>query len=147
MYCNRGGWPWRKLYCNTVLWATGLYCNTNCIVSLGRPVSRYNTGWALGWVRSRRWGSRACTGRWSAARARSSRRRHWRGALDAQGVQQAGREWRRGRRTRSSADEQAQGAGWALLCAPRRASWASWVLVHPAWFFDLVFDSVFFLSH
>ena len=25
-------------------------------------------------------------------------------------------------------------AGWALLCAPRRASWASWVLVHPAWF-------------
>ena len=30
---------------------------------------------------------------------------------------------------------------------PGRASWASWVLVHPAWFFDLVFDSVMFLSH
>ena len=30
-------------------------------------------------------------------------------------------------------------AGWALLCAPGRASWASWVLVHPAWFFNPVF--------
>ena len=30
-------------------------------------------------------------------------------------------------------------AGWGLLCAPGHASWASWVLVHPAWFFNLVF--------
>ena len=36
---------------------------------------------------------------------------------------------------------------WARQCAPGRASWASWVLVHPAWFFDLVFDLVMFLSH
>ena len=36
---------------------------------------------------------------------------------------------------------------WASQCAPGRACLASWVLVHPVWFFDLVFDSVMFLSH
>ena len=35
----------------------------------------------------------------------------------------------------------------AAMRVPGRASWASWVLVHPAWFFDLVFDLVMFLSH
>ena len=35
----------------------------------------------------------------------------------------------------------------ACQCAPGRACWACWVLLHPAWFFELVFDSVIFLSH
>ena len=30
---------------------------------------------------------------------------------------------------------------------PVRTGWASWVLVHPAWFSAWFFDSVFFLSH
>ena len=30
---------------------------------------------------------------------------------------------------------------------PVRTGWASWVLVHPAWFSTWFFDSVFFLSH
>ena len=41
-------------------------------------------------------------------------------------------------RARGKARRRAAGAhgaaGWALLCAPGHASWASWVLVHPAWF-------------
>ena len=35
---------------------------------------------------------------------------------------------------------------WAHQCAPGRACWACWVLVHLAWLFKLVFDSVFFFS-
>ena len=30
---------------------------------------------------------------------------------------------------------------------PVRIGWASWVLMHPAWFSTWFFDSVFFLSH
>ena len=36
---------------------------------------------------------------------------------------------------------------WALGARPVRTGWASWVLVHPAWFSTWFFDSVFFLSH
>ena len=56
-----------------------------------------------------------------------------------------------GARVDSRARRRAAGArgaaGWALLCAPGRASWASWVLVHPAWFSTWFFVSEFFLSH
>ena len=44
----------------------------------------------------------------------------------------------------------AGGAGrtaWALGARPMHTGWANWVLVHPAWFFDLIFNSVMFLSH
>ena len=46
----------------------------------------------------------------------------------------------------------ARGLGaWRAACAlgarPVRTGWASWVLVHPAWFLTWFFDSVFFLSH
>ena len=39
------------------------------------------------------------------------------------------------------------GAAWALGARPMRTGWASWVLVHPAWFLTWFFDSVFFLSY
>ena len=45
-----------------------------------------------------------------------------------------------GRALGARADVPTHGAaGWALLCAPGRASLTSWVLVHPAWFFNPVF--------
>ena len=47
---------------------------------------------------------------------------------------------------RPAHDTARRARSWARQCAPRNACWASWVLVHPTWFFELVFDSVIFLS-
>ena len=92
------------MYCD--LKAAGglaLYCNTmHSQVMTG--------GWALGWA----W--QQALGRWRATRARSRRRRHWRGALGA------GRAGRAAGRARS-----ARGAGGGVrggrLGAPVR-TWA-----------------------
>ena len=57
----------------------------------------------------------------------------------ARGWAQGARGWAHGARgARPSGSTGAQ---------PVRTGWASWVLVHPAWFSAWFFDSVFFLSH
>ena len=152
-----------KLYCNTMFCIVagkgsrrqnGIAIQ-NCIVT---------RGWALGWTWQQALGAglagraagearqRAGRGRRRARCVRSAADEQARGARGAgvrQGVGHAGGltgvradAWERGSARRRIAGARGA-AGWALLCAPGRASWASWVLVHLARFFDLVFDSVF----
>ena len=86
------------MYCD--LKAAGglaLYCNTMHIQVM-------TGGWALGWAWQQALGragtAQACAGRWCAARARSRRRRHWRGARRA-----CGRRGAAARGTRAEACE------------------------------------------
>ena len=97
---------------------------------MGRGAGRAQAGAG----RRRRGAGRAGDKRGCAARRAGSRRA---------GGRHAGT---RGARDRGAA----AGAGrtaWVLGSRPVRTGWASWVLMHPAWFFDLVFDLVMFLSH
>ena len=48
---------------------------------------------------------------------------------------------------RPAHDKAGRTRAWEHQCAPGRACWVCWVLVHLAWLFELVFDSVIFLSH
>ena len=99
------------------------------------------------WGAGRSWASRACGRRGAGGSmqgsrggqrtSRLTRRRQWRARRAGQacgralGVRAEARARSRERRRAAGARG---AAGWALLCAPGCASWASWVLVHPAWF-------------
>ena len=116
-------------------------------------------------------------GRWRAARARSRRRQarrrgRWgavqgvgRAGLEAGGARQRAKRSARGARgatgsrhagrhgvgVQGRAAGRTERAGHGQLGStgewPVRTGWASWVLVHPAWFLAWFFDSVFFLSY
>ena len=82
-----------------------------------------------------------------AGRACGTQARRWRARGRASGLA-AGRAGARCARL----GEQAHGARGARPTGstgahPVRTGWASWVLVHPAWFSAWFFDSVFFMSH
>ena len=132
---------------------TGLYCNTATALAIQHGLGAAGAGG----VRTRRAGSRRALGarRWAdwalGAGARGRRAAIGAGARGArQGRAAAGATGARGAHG-SKGGRGVRGVRpgrWARgQCAPGRASWASWVVVHPAWFFDLVFDSVMFLSH
>ena len=122
-------------------------------------------GWALGWagragrvggalkVQAVGAGARRTRKRAAGARQMENRR--------AGCTRQASARGMRGRA--SGRDARQAGAGRAGRARPERAGrarperagrarpvgtgWASWVLVHPAWFSTWFFDSEFFLSH
>ena len=92
--------------------------------------------------RQRRWGTQAL-GR--------AGERHGMGARSAGGLAGArlgerARGWAHGASGWAHGARGARPAG-STGAQPVRTGWASWVLVHPAWFSAWFFDSVFFLSH
>ena len=91
LYCKRvkciaieAAWLLKKLYYNTVWWAAGLYCNTNCIVSLGKAWVEIQHGQALG---ARNWALRHGAGRCDTARRAAGAGGSW----GAQALGRAGR--------------------------------------------------------
>ena len=91
---------------------------------------------------------RACvgrTGRHSAGRvAGGAGAQHKRSAgSGARGAARRGGAGARDLAHRHSGHGRLGGTG----AQPLRTGWASWVLMHPAWFSTSFFDSVFFLSH
>ena len=110
MYCKRvkciaieAAWLLKKLYCNTVLWAAGLYRNTNCIVSLGKAWVAIQHGQALG---ARSWALRHGAGRCDTARRAASAGGRW-GAQAAGARKRCGARGRQAAGTRAWANEQA----------------------------------------
>ena len=141
MYCNT-----IELYCDK---RHGLYCNTVAV-----PTTQ--PSWALDRVLGARLGVQAGAGRgrWGARqRAAGARARHRRAGgtwqargsrLERAGLAGGSSPWARGERACVVGGAQARGASATdkrgarvargLGARPVRTGWASWVLVHPAWF-------------
>ena len=162
------------MYCNTLVRITGCRRQNcvaiqNCIATERQGVGQGRWGAQAG-AGARRWACRAAAGAHAARRVGSGRHGAGRaragcaGSRRALGVGARGRQQRRagragqacGRALGARADARARGraprgvagergaAGWALLCTPGHASWASCVLVHPAWFSTQVFSTRYF---
>ena len=142
--CWGGVSQYTRVYCDQG------WCETGCIATQCAARPRHDAG--LG-SRRARWARRACGRRGATALGRKSVRRA-RSAADEQADARGRRQRRAGRagqacgralgaqadaRARRREAEARGAAGCALLCAPGRASWASWVLVPSAWFFNPVF--------
>ena len=139
LYCKRvkciaieAAWLLKKLYCNTVWWAAGLYRNTNCIVSLGKAWVVIQHGQALG---ARSWVLRHGAGRCDKARHRRAPGRH---------AGSGGGAGKRGARGRRTLGRRAGAAGGRCLGA--RASFGLCTrCTRPV--FGPVRLGIFFLSH
>ena len=169
-----GGWFKEGLYCKmgvvgleTVLQYNLLYCKKR--LGCREFVSQYKklycecSGKRQGCL-CRKTGCCVARRRWAQAEQALGAQQGARGAHRRACVGRAGgRCMQLGARARGAAGARERGALGAGACGasrraghgrlgstgtqPVRTGWASWVLVHPAWFSTWFFDSVFFLRH
>ena len=144
----------RKLYCDSRGLRQGLYCDTaRCRATIRHAGRSRRAQGALGARGApgrpgRQQGSlgarkRACVGR--AGRHGAG---HAAGGAGARHQRAAGAGARHDVGVQAGSTEHAgHGRLGGTDSRPVRTGWASWVLVHPAWFSTWFFDSVFFLSH